>query len=69
MRDANGGLLAFNDNWRTTQEGEIIATTIPPSHDLESAIVQTLPPANYTAIVQGQGATTGIALVEAYALD
>ena len=69
LRDNNGGLLGFNDNWRSSQEGEIIATTIPPAHDLESAIVQTLPPANYTAIVQGQSATTGIALVEAYALE
>jgi hypothetical protein len=69
LRDNNGALLGFNDNWRSSQEGEIIATTIPPSHDLESAIVQTLPPANYTAIVQGQNAATGIALVEAYALE
>ena len=69
LRDTNGGLLAANDNWRTTQEAEIIATGVPPSHDLEAAIVQTLPASNYTAIVRGQGATTGIALVEAYALD
>jgi N-acetylneuraminic acid mutarotase len=69
LRDANGGLLASNDNWRTTQEAEIIATMIPPSHNLESAILRTLPPANYTAIVRGQNAVTGIALVEAYALD
>jgi N-acetylneuraminic acid mutarotase len=69
LRDADAGLLASNDNWRSSQEGEIIATTIPPSHDLESAIVQTLPPANYTAIVRGQNAATGIALVEAYALE
>ena len=69
LRDANGGLLASNDNWRTSQEAEIIATTIPPSHDLEAAVVQTLPPANYTAIVRGQNAATGIALIEAYALE
>jgi hypothetical protein len=69
LRDGNGGLLAANDNWRTSQEAEIIATTIPPSHDLESAVVQTLPPGNYTAIVRGQNAATGVALVEAYALD
>jgi hypothetical protein len=69
LRDANGGLLASNDNWRTTQEAEIIATTIPPSNDLESAMVQTLPPASYTAIVRGVNNSTGIALVEAYALD
>ncbi len=69
LRDGNGSLLAANDNWRTTQEAEIIATTIPPSNDLEAAIVQTLSPANYTAIVRGQNATTGVALVEAYALE
>jgi hypothetical protein len=69
LRDANGALLASNDDWRTTQESEIIATGVPPSHNLESAIVQTLPASNYTAIVRGQGATTGIAVVEAYALE
>ncbi len=69
LRDANGVLLASNDNWRTTQEAEIIGTGLPPSHNLESAIVRTLPPAQYTAIVRGQNASTGIALVEAYALD
>lgn len=69
LHDANGGLLASNDNWRTSQEAEIIATTIPPSNDLESAVVQTLPPASYTAIVRGVNNSTGVALVEAYALE
>jgi N-acetylneuraminic acid mutarotase len=69
LRNANGGLLAENNNWRTTQEAEIIETTVPPSHDLESAIVTTLAPAAYTAILRGVGDTTGIALVEAYALQ
>ena len=69
LRDANGGLLASNNDWRTTQEAEIIGTGLPPSHNLESAIVQTLPPAQYTAIVRGQNAATGIAVVEAYALE
>jgi len=69
LHDSNGALLASNDNWRTTQETEIIATTIPPPNDLESALVQTLPPGAYTAVVRGQNASTGIALVEAFALD
>ena len=69
LHDGNGGLLASNDNWRSDQEAEIIATTIPPSNDLESAIVATLPPANYTAIVRGVSNTTGVALVEVYALN
>ena len=42
LRDSAGGLIASNDNWRSTQEGEIIATTIPPSNDLESAILASL---------------------------
>ena len=68
LHDGNGALLASNDNWRTDHEQEIIATGIPPSNDLEPAIVATLPPSNYTAIVRGAGNTTGVALVEVYAL-
>ena len=72
LRDANGGLIRSNDNWRTgDQEADIIATTIPPTNDLESAIVATLPAnnASYTAIVRGVDNTTGIAVVEVYALN
>jgi hypothetical protein len=68
LRDGNGALIKSNDDWRTNQEAEIIATTIPPTNDLESAIVQILMPGNYTAIVRGANGTTGIALVEAYGL-
>lgn len=69
LRDGNGALLAANDNWRSDQEAEIIATTLAPGSDLESAIVRTLAPAPYTAIVRGVDGTTGVALVEAYALE
>jgi hypothetical protein len=72
LRDANGALIRSNDNWRTGgQEAEIIATGIPPANDLESAIVAQLPSngAAYTAILRGAGGTTGIAVVEVYALN
>jgi hypothetical protein len=69
LRDGNGGLIAANDDWRSDQEAEIIATTIPPSNDLESAIVRNLGPGNYTAIVRGVNDTTGVAAVEAYDLN
>jgi hypothetical protein len=69
LHDGNGALIASNDNWRSDQEAEIIATGIPPSNDLESAIVQNLAPGNYTAIVAGANSTTGVALVEAYGLN
>lgn len=71
LRDSNGGLLQANDNWGDSpDEQAIIDTTIPPSHDLESAIVGILPAnnASYTAIVRGVNNTTGIAVVEIYAL-
>ena len=73
LRDSSGGLIISNDNWRDDplQESEIIATTIPPGNDLESAIVATLPANNaaYTAIVRGLDNGTGIGVVEAYDLD
>jgi hypothetical protein len=71
LRDGNGVLIRSNDNWRSDQEAEILATTIPPTNDLESAIVATLPAngASYTAIVRGVGNTMGIAVVEVYALQ
>ena len=71
LRNSSSSLIASNDNWRSDQEAEIIATTIPPSNDLESAIVATLPANNsaYTAIVQGVNNGTGIGVVEAYDLD
>ncbi len=69
LHDGNGATIASNDNWRSDQEEEIIVTTIPPSNDLESAIVRSLAPGNYTAIVRGVNGTTGVAVVEAYGLE
>jgi hypothetical protein len=58
-----------NDNWRDAQENEIQTTGIPPSSELEPAIAVTLAPGAYTAIVRGNGDTSGIALVEVYDLN
>jgi hypothetical protein len=69
LHDANGGTVATNDDWKDTQEAEIQATTVPPANDLESALVRTLAPANYTAVVRGKNNTTGVALVELYNLE
>jgi hypothetical protein len=69
LRDGNGGLLEANDNWMDSANKQaIIDSTIPPTNPAESAIVRTLSPANYTAIVRGANSTTGIAVVEVYAL-
>ncbi len=63
------GTVITNDNWKDTQESAISATHLAPSNALESAIVATLDPGLYTAIVTGRNSTTGVALVEAYDLD
>jgi hypothetical protein len=62
--------IRSNDNWRSDQEKEIAATGIPPTNDLESALIETLSAdgAAYTAIVRGVIDTTGVALVEIYGL-
>ncbi len=72
LRDGNGTVVRSNDDWRTGgQAAEIIASTVPPTNDAESALVETLAGngAAYTAIVQGANNTTGIAVVEVYALN
>lgn len=60
-----------NNNWSDdpAQEALILATGIPPANNLESAIDVTLAPAAYTAIVRGNGNTSGTALVEVYDLN
>ena len=68
LRDGGGSLLGSNDNWRDSQENAIIATTIAPTDNRESAILAYLSPGPYTAIVSGKNNTTGIALVEVYDL-
>lgn len=74
LHDASGATIAANDNWKvrpngSSQQGEIEATAIMPAHDSEAAVVQSLQPGNYTAIVRGTNDTTGIAVVEAYTLQ
>lgn len=69
LYDSNGVLFAADDNWRTNQEAAIIATTLPPADDRESAIILTLPAGAYSAVIRGANDTTGIALFEVYALN
>jgi len=78
LHDSTGGLIASNNNWQTTIIGGIIASNQvsaiqnsghAPTQPSESAIVATLSPGNYTAIVSGVNNTVGVALVEVYDLN
>ncbi len=66
--DSEGSLIFSNDNWRSTQAEQIIATGLAPADDRESAIVATLLPGSYTALVRDATSEQGIALVEVYNL-
>jgi phospholipase/lecithinase/hemolysin len=68
LRDSNGILIGFNENWQDSQLQAKRATQLAPTNDLESAVVAFLDPGHYTAIVRGEGGTSGVALVEAYRL-
>jgi hypothetical protein len=68
LHNGNGATIGSNDDWRSDQEQVIKDTTIPPSDNRESAIVQSLVPGPFTAILRGKNNTTGVALVEVYAL-
>src|SRR5437588_5637725 len=67
--DSNHAIVATNDNWKSNQQAEIEAAGRAPQNDLESAVIVTLPPGSYTAIVSGNSGGTGIALAEVYDLD
>jgi hypothetical protein len=72
LRDQNGGLVDANDDWIDSANKQAITDSgLAPTNDLESALLDTLPANNaiYTAIVRGVNDTTGIAVVEVYAVD
>jgi hypothetical protein len=64
--DANGTVVASNDDWKSSQQNEIQATGLAPPNDREAAILTSLPTGNFTAIVSGKNGETGIALVDVF---
>ena len=62
-----GQQIAYNDNWGDSQYAELQASGLAPSHYLEAAVLLTLTPGSYTAVIDGWG--TGIASVEMYDID
>ena len=69
LRDSTGALLASNDNWMDASNKQaIIDSGLAPGHNLESAILTSIDPGAYTAVLRGTNNGTGTALVEAYDL-
>ena len=66
--NSSGIVIRSNDNWKddSQQRAQIEAAGLAPAHDEEAALVETVAPGAYTAVVRGSGRTTGVGLVEAY---
>jgi hypothetical protein len=62
-------LLATNDNWKDTQQDAIKATGLAPSDDTEAAIIQSLAPGTYTAVLTDADGGSGVGLIEVYDLS
>jgi len=71
LRNADAMILIQNDDWEDNpaQAAEIQQRMLAPRNPRESALVATLKPGQYTAIVSGKGGATGVAVVEGYALS
>src|SRR5207253_2516667 len=70
LHDGTGTLITSNDNWMDAPNKQaIIDSGLAPIDNLESAILTSLNPGAYTAIVRGVNNGTGIALVEGFDLD
>jgi acetyl esterase/lipase len=69
LYNSDGSLIFSNDDWRTAQEPQIEATGIPPTNDREAAVIATLSPGGYTALVRDAAGASGVALVEVYNLE
>ncbi len=69
IHDANGLMLATNDNWQDGEEvGDIQLNGLALPNPSESALLLNLPAGPYSAVVRGAGASTGVGLVEVYDL-
>ncbi|MDQ6860332.1 MAG: putative Ig domain-containing protein [Verrucomicrobiota bacterium] len=68
LHAADGSLVTANDNWNSNRL-EILNANLAPTDDHDAAIVATLDPGAYTAILRGVNNTSGVALVQVYDLS
>lgn len=67
LHNSDGALLQSNNDWQAGPDAQTIAADgLAPADPKESALLATLAPGAYTAIVSGTNGATGIGLVEIY---
>jgi hypothetical protein len=69
VRSSDGTAIAANDNWQSAANmATLQASGYAPANPAESAILISLDPGAYTAIVSGVGGETGVAIVEVFGI-
>jgi hypothetical protein len=68
LRDNNGAVLISDNDWQddSAQAAQLTAAGLAPTNPLEAGVAITLGPGQYTALLTGQGNTTGVGVVEVY---
>jgi hypothetical protein len=70
LHDSTGAAIAFNNDWQQdAQAAQVQANGLAPFDSRESAMLRTLAPGAYTAIIRGNNNTTGVGLAEVYDVD
>lgn len=71
LHDSSGAGIASNDDWQSgTQAAQLQASGVAPTHPNEAAMIVTLQPGSYTAIVDdAYQLSSGVAMVEVYEYD
>jgi hypothetical protein len=70
LNASGGALISSNDNWpENSNAAEIVTSGLAPANPNESALLLSVAPGSYTAVLRGKGGSTGIGLVEIYDLD
>jgi hypothetical protein len=66
---ADGTIVATNDDWGAAPNAsQIQQAGFAPANPRESAIMVTLPPGAYTAVLSGAGGTTGVGIIAVYSV-
>jgi len=64
LHDSTGNTIASNDHWQTAINANQIPVAFQPADSREPAILVTLQPGTFTAILRGKNGGSGVGLIE-----
>jgi hypothetical protein len=64
LHDSTGNTIATNDNWQTATNADQIPVNFRPADSREPAILVTLQPGTFTAVLRGKNSGGGVGLIE-----